>query len=587
MPAMRFRRFLGPVLATALLLRGLAALSPLQQEVALGLVLAAQVENENKVVEDHPAWPTLMRAASRVLMVLPVTDRIYTVQVIRAPVANAFALPGGFVFVTDKLLDLKLSEEEMAFLIGHETTHIRYDHFARIQHEQGKVGFLTTLTALSSLLLLRNQVAADRNRDDTRGDWNRPGAPEVTGADGASAPPALAPILAGNIFGTLYLLHSQRDLELEADLHGARAALAAGYPLKGGMGLLDKLFTTNYRDVRSESWQTHPLTQARHDQLNALLADEKPGRAKSEEAVDLFREEHCGHILKLYEEIPSWPRPLFSPLRGEDPGKLRRLLLGRARRFADGDAMKGRVLRLELTNHLLPEAEKSPFLVADYGELAAKFTELKKLGEPTDDHQEKEVRAKARASLEEHLQSIQRASPGLELYRYLARNYPEHEQAGEWRLQAWIKNPDEDAKLADAPALLDVQGARVREDLTKLADTTKDPLNYRRAVQILNREVDATRLEKLVTACEKLERLCTYQHEFPADAHLSLVLKRRQKLAERKIQEGRMAKIAGRPDKAVEAFHEVVFYDQGSAESEEASDLIFRLNTLKPRREPQ
>jgi beta-barrel assembly-enhancing protease len=55
--------------------------------------------------------------------------RQFEFAVLAAGQANAFALPGGFVFITDSLLDLcKRDCDEIAFFLGHEVGHIRQGH---------------------------------------------------------------------------------------------------------------------------------------------------------------------------------------------------------------------------------------------------------------------------------------------------------------------------------------------------------------------------------------------------------------------------------------------------------------------------
>ena len=59
---------------------------------------------------------------------------IYTFTTLNSPVANAFAVPGGRVYITRQLLGLMNSEEELAFVLGHEAGHIAADHSAERQN---------------------------------------------------------------------------------------------------------------------------------------------------------------------------------------------------------------------------------------------------------------------------------------------------------------------------------------------------------------------------------------------------------------------------------------------------------------------
>ena len=235
-----------------------------QKDFKLGMFIAAQVEKQYRLLDDHPDHERVMRIAARIIDAAG-SGTFYSFQIIEAPVANAFALPGGFVFITDKLLEQNLTDGELAFLIGHEISHVQNRHFERIQKERAKVSFLNVLTTIGAVLIASSSNrSGDRERLINQGAANpKAGPPELNNTSGIRYHPHLVPILAGNIFGTLYLLHSQRDFEYEADLTGAEIALRAGYTLEDGMGMLKKLFYTNYRNASMEQWTTHPLTQAR------------------------------------------------------------------------------------------------------------------------------------------------------------------------------------------------------------------------------------------------------------------------------------------------------------------------------------
>ena len=57
-------------------------------------------------------------------------DVSYTFTVLDSPMVNAFALPGGYVYVTRGLLALANSEAELAGVIGHEIGHVTARHSA-------------------------------------------------------------------------------------------------------------------------------------------------------------------------------------------------------------------------------------------------------------------------------------------------------------------------------------------------------------------------------------------------------------------------------------------------------------------------
>jgi predicted Zn-dependent protease len=170
--------------------------------------------------------------------------REFRFTVVAAPVANAFALPGGFVFITEPLIELcGCDRDEIAFLLGHEMSHILRGH-AKDQ-----------LTA-SALL---NAVAARLNG-------------------------------AGPMLRELLNKGYSRELELEADREGARLAAAAGFDPRGAVCALRRLdhASTANRGL-AEYFSSHPPFEERIRLLeprlqlaaggDSVIAKPKPERA--------------------------------------------------------------------------------------------------------------------------------------------------------------------------------------------------------------------------------------------------------------------------------------------------------------------
>jgi predicted Zn-dependent protease len=60
----------------------------------------------------------------------------YTARVVRSDIANAFALPGGYVYITSSLFDRLETEAELAAIMGHEVAHVDLKHcIERLQYE--------------------------------------------------------------------------------------------------------------------------------------------------------------------------------------------------------------------------------------------------------------------------------------------------------------------------------------------------------------------------------------------------------------------------------------------------------------------
>lgn len=158
---------------------------------------------------------------------------------------NAFALPGGHVFIGQGLLDQMTSEDELAFILGHELEHI--DHYHAVERVQIEA-------KLKSLNL--DIVAA-----------------------------------VAEIPMSLWQAGYSKDQEFEADREGLRIAAAAGYSPQGAQKMTEKLGklqreyvihaetpTDELSQVAIDGltgyFRSHPLPSERLEQLNAVIAQD-------------------------------------------------------------------------------------------------------------------------------------------------------------------------------------------------------------------------------------------------------------------------------------------------------------------------
>jgi len=102
----------------------------------------------------------LERLFAQVVATLDATDRTYTLQLRSSPKigANAFALPGGTVIMTDELVALALRDEEIAAVLAHEVGHVRHRHAMRQVIQGSAVGLI--VTALTGDVFSASSLAA-------------------------------------------------------------------------------------------------------------------------------------------------------------------------------------------------------------------------------------------------------------------------------------------------------------------------------------------------------------------------------------------------------------------------------------------
>ncbi len=177
-----------------------------------------------------------------------VPDLPWEFTLLDSAVINAFALPGGKVYLSRGLAEQLGSEAEMAGVIGHEIGHVTARHGNQRMSKQ--IGFNVALAA--------GAVAVGVAGDDT-----------ALGRYGQIGVPALA------VGGNIVLLKYGRDEELEADMLGVRYMSKAMYDPKGQELVMETLKAASAGASRPPEWlSTHPASDTRIARIQGMLAGE-------------------------------------------------------------------------------------------------------------------------------------------------------------------------------------------------------------------------------------------------------------------------------------------------------------------------
>lgn len=178
--------------------------SPLARyEVGAGEVVAAKVLTENPFARDEALQKRVSEIGARIAVHALRKEIPYRFSVLESKEPNAFAVPGGSIFITRPLLDLCEHEpNRIACVLGHEIIHIDRRHAI-----QNLAASMAVRTGLHVVSLGRA---------------------------------ALLSKLAGGIEQLLVQGYRQ-DQELEADLFGSRIASFAGFSPQGMIELLERL----------------------------------------------------------------------------------------------------------------------------------------------------------------------------------------------------------------------------------------------------------------------------------------------------------------------------------------------------------
>jgi predicted Zn-dependent protease len=180
-----------------------------ERETASGKQAAAQVEKEIGLVRDPKLEAYVAQIGQRMAHLSPRKDTPYRFAIADMPEPNAFALPGGYVYVSRGLLAYANTEDELAGVVGHEIGHVAARHAAQRETRSMGVGLLSVLGTIAAGV--------------------------VGGAQAASAVSQL-----GQVAGAGMIASYSRDQERQADSIGQELAAAGGWD---PMGLADFLVT--------------------------------------------------------------------------------------------------------------------------------------------------------------------------------------------------------------------------------------------------------------------------------------------------------------------------------------------------------
>ncbi|MEI6970940.1 MAG: M48 family metalloprotease [bacterium] len=169
---------------------------------------------------------------------------IYSFAVIDNPTPNAFAGPGGYIFITSGSLKVMKDEAELAGVLAHEVAHVAKKHMIQTYKRASLVNALQQTAAAFDQNAAQFKELVDAATD------------------------------------TLFDKGLDKKFEFEADTVGTEIAVISGYDPKGLMEFLKKL--EKMTDAKGGWFKTHPPLSERVDKLNALLA----GRLLGEQGIE-------------------------------------------------------------------------------------------------------------------------------------------------------------------------------------------------------------------------------------------------------------------------------------------------------------
>ncbi len=206
-------------------LRALAAADPNAQERAIGQQVYDDQRKQNLIVDQSTYYPTLRSVGQRISDAAQPHWWPMTFVIVKGAQANAFSVPGGWVYVNEGLLSNAQNQEELASVLAHETGHIVLGHVMNRIHQAQTANIIGSILSV----FVRSQGAAT--------------------------------LL--NLAGNYAFLNFSRQQEYQADHEGTILASKAGYNPWGMIWFFQKLQKL-YGDTGFEQYvQDHPSTKDR------------------------------------------------------------------------------------------------------------------------------------------------------------------------------------------------------------------------------------------------------------------------------------------------------------------------------------
>ena len=207
-------------------------------DVKVGRQAAQEVEQQMPVLNDSYATGYVSRVGQRLVSSIPSEfqhpEFNYYFKIINARDINAFALPGGPMYVNRGMIEAARNEGEMAGVMAHELSHVALRHGTAQASKAQKYGLLAGILGIGGAIL--------------------------------GGPAGAAAQIAGQGVG-VYFLKFSREYETEADVLGARIMAGAGYDPRD----LANMFRTIEQQGGGSSGgflSSHPSPSDRYAKIN-------------------------------------------------------------------------------------------------------------------------------------------------------------------------------------------------------------------------------------------------------------------------------------------------------------------------------
>ncbi len=223
-------------------IQGASALTT-EEEKKLGKRVLLEMEKKVDFVRDLTLQTYLEKVGDSLVAQVGSTPFEFKFYLINAIDPNAFAIPGGYIFVTTGLLVLAENEQEIAGVLSHEISHVTGRHISQMIERSKRLNIASMVAILASMLAGGGGTASQ-----------------------AGATMAMATAEA-------FTLKYSRENETDADQNGLYRMIKAGYDPSGMITFLNKIYRMSLSTAPQMPGylMTHPAIEDRISLLENLL----------------------------------------------------------------------------------------------------------------------------------------------------------------------------------------------------------------------------------------------------------------------------------------------------------------------------
>jgi beta-barrel assembly-enhancing protease len=208
-----------------------------EQDIELGRQSAAKISQQVPILNDEPTVSYIRQLGARLAAKAPGFPFTYHFEVVATREINAFALPGGYIFINAGTLAAAKNEGELAGVIAHEISHVALRH--------GTNQASKAYVAKTGLSILRGIAGGNTDLGNVL---------ETIGGAGAN----------------MVFLKFGRTAETQADVEGAHLMAGTGYDPRDMAGFFETLGKSGGQR-QPEMLSDHPDPGNRAETINRLL----------------------------------------------------------------------------------------------------------------------------------------------------------------------------------------------------------------------------------------------------------------------------------------------------------------------------